>query len=291
MDAVELYRAVFESAPVAMAVLDGDLRLVDGNARLAELLGRERHLFRSLSVADLAVADDAPRLAAAAEEAQRSAGRAVVVEHRYPAAAGGEGWSRTAIRTVGPGAHSDWAICTLHDLTKEQEALEQHRREAEQDALTGLLNRRGGDRRLTAALHRMVMSGPVAVIICDADGLKQVNDRYGHRAGDEALVDLARRLRRAVRSGDDVARMGGDEFIVVARVASVEEARSIADRCVRSVGAEGGPDPASARITISAGVAVASPGEPVDASRLLAEADRCLYEAKRHGGNCYYASC
>ena len=291
MESVELYRVVFDHAPVAIAVLDAQLRVADANSHLVEMLGRGLSSLRSHPVGELAVADDAGRLTGAARQAQTAGGRAVVLEHRYPTAAGGDGWSRTALRSLHSSPCPGWAVCTLHDLTTEQQALEQHRREAEQDALTGLLNRRGGDRRLTAALQRMVMAGPVAVIICDADGLKQVNDRFGHGAGDEALVDLARRLRRAVRAGDDVARMGGDEFIVVARVASPEEARAIAERCVRSVGAEEDRDPDAPRITISAGVAVASPGEPVDPGRLLAEADRCLYEAKRRGGNSFYTSC
>lgn len=284
-----LYRAIFESAPMAVAVLDAERRVVDANTQLAEMLGRNAADIRSRPVGDLAVAEDADRVAAAASQAQRSAGQVVVVEHRYRAPAGAEGWSRTAIRSLSGAPCPGWTVCTLQDLTSDQQALEQHRREAEQDALTGLLNRRGGDRRLTTALQRMVMSGPVAVIICDADGLKQVNDRYGHGVGDEALVELARRLRRAVRSGDDVARMGGDEFIVVARVANPEEARSIAERCVRSVAATEDGDPDAPRITISAGVAVAAPGESVEPGRLLAEADRCLYEAKRRGGNRWHA--
>lgn len=284
MDSAGLYRAVFESAPVAIAVLDPDTLVRGANAQLALLLSRDLASLRSLAVGDLAVSEDAARLTGAVREAQLAGDRSVVVEHRYRNP-DGEGWSRTAVRSLAGGDHPGWTVCTFHDLTRDQQALEQHRREAEQDALTGLLNRRGGDRRLTAALQRMVLAGPVAVIICDADRLKQINDRYGHAAGDEALVDLARCLRAAVRSGDDVARMGGDEFIVVARVAGADEARSIAERCVRATAAAGEDRPDRCRVTISAGVALASPGEPVDPTGLLAEADRALYEAKRRGGN------
>ncbi len=289
MEPAALYRAVFDSAPVAIAVLDSEMRLVDANAELEALLGRDLAGLRNLAVEDLAVGEDAGRLAGAAAEAQRAGGRPVVVEHRYRSA-GGEGWSRTALRRLDAAGCPGWTVCTFQDLTRDQQELEQHRREAEQDALTGLLNRRGGDRRLTSALQRLVMSGPVGVIICDADGLKQVNDRYGHVAGDEALRSLAGCLRSAVRAGDDVARMGGDEFIVVARVAGAEEAHAIAERCVRAVGRRGDGDEGRCRVTISAGVAVAAPGQPVDPTRLLAEADRALYEAKRRGGNQWHAA-
>lgn len=284
MDSAGLYRAVFESAPVAIAVLDSEMRVVDANTELAELLGRGPSSMQAVTVGELAIPDDADRLVRAVDEAQAASGRPVVVEHRYRGPEG-EGWLRTAVRSLQEPGRPGWTVCTFHDLTRDQQALEQQRREAEQDALTGLLNRRGGDRRLTAALQRMVRSGPVAVIICDADGLKQVNDRYGHAAGDAALVDLAHRLRSAVRSGDDVARMGGDEFIVVARVAGLEEARAIAERCVRAVDAAGDEHPGRSRLTISAGVALACPGEPADPAGLLAEADRALYEAKRRGGD------
>ncbi len=287
MDSAGLYRAVFECAPVAIAVLDSEMRVVDANTELAGLLGRRQSSMQAVTVGELAVPDDADRLIRAVHEARSAGGSPVVVEHRYRNP-DGEGWLRTAVRSLMEPGRPGWTVCTFHDLTRDQQALEQQRREAEQDALTGLLNRRGGDRRLTAALQRMVLSGPVAVIICDADGLKQVNDRFGHAAGDEALVDLAHRLRSAVRSGDDVARMGGDEFIVVARVAGLEEARAIAERCVRAVEAAGGEGPGRCRVTISAGVALACPGQPVDPAGLLAEADRALYEAKRRGGDRWY---
>ncbi len=286
-----LYREIFEAAPVAIAVLDDRRRLVDGNAELRRLLGRSPTDLRSRPLESVAVPGDSDRLAAAVSEADRAAGRPVVVEHRYVRAGGSQGWARTALRRLPEGDSRSWMVCTVEDVTRDQEALQEQRRQAEQDPLTGLLNRRGGDRRLRSALEKMALAGPVAVIICDADGLKQINDRYGHAAGDAALVNLARRLRGAVRAGDDVARMGGDEFIVVARVATLEEAETIADRCVHAVGEPlgrraGGPE----HVTISAGVAVALPGQSVDPGRLLAEADRALYDAKRQGGHRWHVA-
>lgn len=281
-----LYQEIFEAAPVAIAILDDRMRFVDGNARFLGLLGWSKTEMSSRSLECVATPADAARLMAAASDARRAAGDPVVIEHRYVGAGGSEGWARTAIRHLSQGGCGGSTVCAVEDLTRDQEALEEQRRQAEQDDLTGLLNRRGGDRRLRAALEKMALAGPVAVIICDADGLKQINDRYGHAAGDMALVRLARRLRGAVRAGDDVARMGGDEFIVVARVASVREAEAIAGRCVRAVSEPlgrglAGPE----QVTISAGVAVALPGQPVRPGVILEAADRALYEAKRRGGN------
>lgn len=281
---MRLYRSVFRDAPVAMALIDDHRLVTEANRALADMLGCSVSSLRGRPIADLAAAPHPVRLELMARKADESGGPAVV-EHRFRRSDGTEGWARTSIRRLArpvPGART---VCVIEDLTSGQEALEEQRREAELDPLTGLLNRRGGDRRLRAALERMALNGPVAVIVCDADGFKGINDRFGHAAGDEVLVDLARRLRAAVRNSDDVARMGGDEFIVVARVADDSEAEAIAARCVGTVGATAGE--VTAGVTISAGVAVARPDSDAGPGEILAAADRALYQAKREGGNRY----
>ena len=279
-----LYRSVFFDAPVAMALIDDQRVVTEANRALADMLGRPGDHLCGRPIAELDAAPHPVRLDLMVRKAQEG-GEPTVVEHRFRRSDGTEGWARTSIRRLAgahPGAVS---ICVIEDLTSGREALEEQRREAELDPLTGLLNRRGGDRRLRAALERMAMDGPVAVVVCDADGFKGVNDRFGHAAGDEVLVDLARRLRAAVRNSDDVARMGGDEFIVVARVADASEAEAIAARCVGTVAAPAKGDPA--RVTVSAGVAVARPDDDAGPGEILAAADRALYRAKREGGNRY----
>jgi diguanylate cyclase (GGDEF)-like protein/PAS domain S-box-containing protein len=281
-----VYRTVFDEAPVGMALLDDRLRVVDVNAQLARMTGRGRAELRGDRVTALASRSHPGRLELMARKALSETGP-VVVEHRYPGPGGVEGWARTSIRRIDTGDPAVSLVCTLEDLTNDRLALEEQRREAELDPLTGLLNRRGGDRRLRLALEKMARSGPVAVILCDADRFKEVNDRFGHAAGDELLSGVAGRLRAAIRSGDDVARIGGDEFIIVARVADAEEAAAIARRCIATAAepygfrADGHP---AERVTLSAGVAVAHPGGPVEPGSLLAAADRALYEAKADGG-------
>lgn len=282
-----LYRRVFAEAPVAIALLDSELRIVDANRELVRIIGRTGEELRESPITVLAAPPYPARLALMSQKAATGGGP-VVVEHRYLRSDGTEGWARTTMRRIDTGDPSVSMVCILEDITSDLRALEEQRREAELDPLTGLLNRRGGDRRLKAALERLAQSGPVAVVICDADGFKEVNDRFGHGAGDEVLLGLAGRLRAALRTGDDVARLGGDEFIVVARVADEREAAAVAERCVSTVGrpfrsGEFGELPQ--RVTLSAGVAVARPGGLVDAGSLVAAADRALYEAKAEGGN------
>lgn len=285
--APSVYRRVFAEAPVAIALLNGELRLVDANRELVRILGRTGEELRGSPVTVLAAPPYPARLALMSQKAAAGGGP-VVVEHRYLRSDGSEGWARTSIRRIDTGDPSVSMVCTMEDITSDLRALEEQRREAELDPLTGLLNRRGGDRRLKTALERLAQSGPVAVIICDADGFKEVNDRFGHGAGDEVLLGMAGRLRAAIRTGDDVARLGGDEFIVVARVADEREAVAVAERCVRTVGRPfraGGFGELPQQVTLSAGVAVAYPNGPVDAGSLVAAADRALYEAKAEGGN------
>lgn len=281
-----VYRRVFTDAPVAIALLDGGLRIVDANAELLRMLGRSDRDLRGRPIDELGSRPQPARLALMAQKAANGDGP-VVVNHRYHRADGTEGWARTSIRRLDEGDEGIQLVCVILDFTNDQMALDEQRREAERDPLTGLLNRRGGDRRLKAALEKMAETGPVAVIVCDADRFKEVNDRFGHAAGDELLAGMAGRLRSAVRSSDEVARMGGDEFIVVARVADEHEATAIADRCVRTASgpfrlsiSEHRPE----QVTLSAGVAVAFPGGPVEPGSLVAAADRALYAAKAEGG-------
>jgi diguanylate cyclase (GGDEF)-like protein len=118
------------------------------------------------------------------------------------------------------------------------------------------------------------------VLLADVDGLKAINDRGGHKAGDVALLAVVRGLTGNVRIGDTVARMGGDEFAVLVPNASMRDATRLADRILSevalSVGAFGG------HLTISIGIAERR--SRMVAEDLVAAADRALYQAKRAGG-------
>ena len=162
-------------------------------------------------------------------------------------------------------------------------------RQALQDGLTGLANRRRFDEALSAEWARSCRSGAsLSLIMIDIDHFKAYNDHYGHLKGDECLATVATVLGRAFgRSHDLVARYGGEEFVCLvpeSRVSDVCAMASSLCRAVFDLAAEHATAPAG-RVTISAGVAsqVPLPGEPP--SSLLEAADRALYEAKRGGRN------
>jgi diguanylate cyclase (GGDEF)-like protein len=159
------------------------------------------------------------------------------------------------------------------------------------DALTGLPNRASLLGRLERAVGGATRTdGRIGVLFVDLDGFKAVNDSLGHQAGDEVLRSVASRLREAVRPGDIVARLSGDEFAIMCEgVTAVRDLEAIADRVVRLVGAPVVIAGHPVRIGASVGIAL-SDGALTDADRILRAADNAMYGAKRRGRGCYLVS-
>jgi diguanylate cyclase (GGDEF)-like protein len=145
-----------------------------------------------------------------------------------------------------------------------------------------MLNRRALDQRLHELTAQAVVSGqPVAVIAGDIDHFKRVNDEHGHAAGDAVLVEVAYRLRKALRAYDLAYRVGGEEFLVLLPGADVRDAMQLAEELREAVAAE---PAAGLSVTMSFGVS-GSAGATLEREQLLNEADAALYEAKRRGRN------
>ncbi len=165
------------------------------------------------------------------------------------------------------------------DSARQRELL---RTQADTDDLTGLLNRRAFNQRLDEMFHRArLATTPLSLVEVDVDEFKRINDRHGHAAGDAALVAVADALMRSVREGELVARIGGEEFAIILPNTDAETSLTIADRCRRSLTAEGYTGP---ELTLSAGVAT-YPMHATDAEGLLRAADAALYAAKTAGRN------
>lgn len=192
------------------------------------------------------------------------------------------GWQRRTAAAAGAGLHvatapSGWDPASSPLLAAATVALRLDRldRNATTDPLTGVTNRRGFDRTLTRARERLDRTGTsLTIVFIDVDGMKAVNDRAGHAAGDSVLVDVARELVASSRVTDAVARFGGDEFALLLEDAAPGSEQLLLRRVERSVAA-GAPAP----VSLSWGSARA-PDETRDLTELLELADARMYTAK-----------
>ncbi len=168
--------------------------------------------------------------------------------------------------------------------------LEQTRRMANTDGLTGLYNHRHLQERLQQEIERAERyDRPLSVIMADLDHFKSFNDAFGHPRGDELLIAVARTLRHLSRASDILARYGGEEFTLVLPETSAAEAQVLAERVRQCVAALEIEEPPSRRgaetgVTLSLGLASYAPGATKE--ELIEAADVALYRAKRAGRDC-----
>lgn len=173
------------------------------------------------------------------------------------------------------------------------EALQRREEEIRQlayyDPVTELPNRRMLMDRLS---HDLAQGGRLghstAVLFLDLDRFKAINDQFGHEAGDQLLREVGARLMRCVRSSDTVARLGGDEFVIVLpQIAHLDDAVNAAEKVLGILSQPVTLAGQRFDVTLSIGIAIASPGIAQDAAGLLARADAAMYAAKQAGRNCF----
>jgi diguanylate cyclase (GGDEF)-like protein/PAS domain S-box-containing protein len=189
--------------------------------------------------------------------------------------------------TVRPAREEDGRAIGFVSTMRDVSAQRRHQRELEHlastDSLTQLANRHVLAQALDReAGRRSTDKRQLALVLLDIDLFKQVNDGFGHPAGDAVLVEVARRLERTVRAGEVLARVGGEEFAWLLPASNADEAIAAADRARQAIASE--PFGAAGRLTMSAGVGLIS--TPSDGDALYQMADRALYEAKQRGRDC-----
>lgn len=171
-------------------------------------------------------------------------------------------------------------VNTVRDVSVQKRHQRELERLARTDSLTQLANRHVLQEALEReAARRSDGSAQLALVLLDLDLFKQVNDGFGHPAGDAVLVEVARRLERTVRAGEVLARVGGEEFAWLLPASSADEAVSAADRARAAIASR--PFGRAGKLTMSAGVGVQT--IPCDGDVLYRLADRALYEAKQRG--------
>ncbi len=175
-------------------------------------------------------------------------------------------------------------ISQFQDVTAARRATDELTYQASHDPLTGLANRSLFDERLARAISRVGDGdhGWNAVLMLDLDDFKAVNDTFGHPAGDELLVQIARRFERVTRSSDTLCRLGGDEFVyLVEGMTSPQTANEVAERLLHQF--DEPFDIFGTSLVQRASVGVATGPGDLDGEALLRNADVALYDAKRRG--------
>ena len=279
------FTSAFDGSPVGMAILDPvDHRPVAVNDALCRLLGRSRTDLLGRSLPDLVHPEDRPAYDARVADLMSGSAPGGPLEIRCRRGDEDVLWTMASVAV-----HRDEdgdvqaAFVQLVDASARKRAESDLVRLAYHDPLTGLPNRARLLDTLDRALDRSRRTGtPMAALLLDVDHFKVVNDSLGHDAGDVLLREVAERLRATVRTGDTVARFGGDEFVVVAEASCTEDdAAALAQR----IGAAFGPpvviEGRDVHVSVSIGIAVSVGGR--DARGLLRDADTAAYSAKARG--------
>jgi diguanylate cyclase (GGDEF)-like protein/PAS domain S-box-containing protein len=267
-----LLRELTETLPVGVAKFDAEGHIEYANEQLASLLGHD-----PAAVIAGAISGEVPRLAEAFSQLLHG-GRSsrFIIERRRDQFDRDLEWTlRPVMSATGAVAGGVLCVADVTEATELRAALEER---ATTDALTGCLNWAGTIECLQAALRTASAEAGIGLLFIDLNDFKGINDAHGHGIGDRVLKIVALRLNSAVRPGDKIGRLGGDEFIVVAPgLASLADTRSLATRVSDEVNSMASIAELRVEISASIGVAWADSG---DADALLAEADAAMYLAK-----------
>jgi len=268
--------AVFESMPDGVIVLDSRRRILDTNPALRAILGKK---------ADDLYGTDAAALCAPWLPKQVFNTEVSMHTVQLTDSAGTERWFD--LRTNPLIKQQGWLL-VLRDSTDLHELQERLNTLAYYDSLTGLPNRVLANDRMVQELARVKRrQSRTAVMYLDVDGFKKINDTLGHATGDRLLNDIAQRLLSCIREGDTVARVGGDEFILmVSDLPTADFARASAKRILVALTKPYQLADHAVSITVSIGIAIA-PDDGLEVETLVSQADNAMYQAKKNGKNAF----
>lgn len=280
------FRALVQSSKDLVAVLEPDLTIRYVTPSAHEMLGHEAPALVGRRVDELLHPDESEQVGALLRDPPRQAAR-IDREFRLRRAEGGWRTVEAVINDLREDPDVTGLVLTAHDVT-ERRALEvQLTHQAFHDALTDLPNRALLADRIEHALKRARRAGTdVALLFLDVDDFKTINDSLGHTAGDELLVEVARRLRTCLREADTPARLGGDEFAVLLESPQgIQGAMTVAQRILDEVGRPLAIGTTEVQVRASVGIVFGPPDRSV--GEMLRSADMAMYQAKRDGGARY----
>jgi diguanylate cyclase (GGDEF)-like protein/PAS domain S-box-containing protein len=279
------FTALAGCAPVGIFASDAGLRLGYVNDFFVRLTGLATHDLLGTGWLDAIHREDLPAVYQAVQTVL--GGTSVELTVRLSRDGDRQGWLQLRLAPTTTPARGAGFIGTAEDVTQRRSDEEHLTYQARHDALTGLVNRRRLVEVLTELLSgRRERDRDLAVLFLDLDGFKEINDSHGHDAGDRALVEVSRRMQSVVRDTDLLARVAGDEFVVVLRnITSEGEAEAAAQRHLQALAEPIRLGPATVELSASVGIALPAGFDTPES--LLRAADRVMYEAKAAGHGLY----
>ena len=287
-EAEERFRRGFDDSQVGMALVSTSGRFQRVNRALCDLTGYPPQELLGKTFAEITHPDDVEADLDALRDLVEGERYGYRMEKRYIHARGHPVWISLNVSPIYESAGApSYLIAQIEDISDRKESEERLTRQALHDSLTGLPNRTLFSDRVRMASARRGARG-FAIIYLDLDGFKLVNDTLGHAAGDQVLIEVARRLERLLRAGDTLARLGGDEFALLCEEVTDEEIQTIADRVIEAmskpIGVQGREITQAASIGIALFSGEANTGKP---DQMLGEADLAMYRAKAAGKSRY----
>jgi diguanylate cyclase (GGDEF)-like protein/PAS domain S-box-containing protein len=286
-EAEELFRGAFEDSQVGMGLVSTGGRFQRVNRALCELTGYPEHELLGRTFSEITHPDHVEADLDALRDLLDGERYGYRTEKRYIHAEGHPVWVSVNISPVYDEGKVSYLISQVEDISDRKESEERLTRQALHDSLTGLPNRTLFADRVRVASNRRGARGH-AIVYLDLDGFKLVNDTLGHAAGDQVLIEVARRLERLLRTGDTLARLSGDEFALLCEEVGDEEVRSIADRVIDAMAEPIEVQGRAITQAASIGIALYTPdGAPAEPDEMLGDADLAMYRAKAAGKSRY----
>ncbi len=298
----EQYRSLFDGNPLPMWIFDREsTQLLEGNAAAVREFGWSREDLVRLTIGDLLseretspvglielnwkLAGEPASSGSAVLHAEANLDQVRSHSMRFQTRKGREVAVEVTLQRVGFQGR-EARLLVAKDVTAQVEAHEQLIHLANHDPLTGLPNRLLLHDRMKSALAKAMRHGTRVAIVCvDLDRFKQINDTYGHAAGDSCLREVADRFRQRLRTVDTAARTGGEEFmIILEEVGALGDAEKVASDLLFALGAPHHVDGRKIHLSASIGIAL-FPDDGSDPAELWSMADSAMYRAKQSGGN------
>ncbi len=282
----ERFRSAFDFAAIGMALVAPQGEWLQVNPSLCQIIGYSEKEILATNFQNFTHPEDVAAVQRAILQLLSGKLTATQIEHRFVHALGHDIWVSLNASLIGsPEAHSRRLIFQVQNITDRKKAEARLLHDAFHDALTTLPNRALFLDHLEMAIARTTRhpERAFAVLFLDFDRFKIINDSLGHLAGDEMLVEVARRLKNSVRGGDTIARLGGDEFIILLEeINNAQEAVALAQRIQTTLREPIKLSGTEITITVSIGIAYSSEHYKKP-EEILRDADTAMYQAKSQG--------